>query len=178
MPKPSRTTFIWSETQQRYELRVQGQSEQHFFPEDELAFSRWLNGQTSFAFVGQSGRISVLKEARRRGTGYWYAYRKQDRHTHKSYLGSSERLTFARLEEVARLLGGQSSARPLARSAPEKKKDTALHQACSSAFAQFFSGASSSAPLSGRHLDLSPDSYLCLCWKREDDSALSMGKQV
>ncbi|WP_236038242.1 LuxR C-terminal-related transcriptional regulator [Ktedonobacter robiniae] len=92
---------MWSQRNQRYELYLHGQAEQHFSVQGGEAFSAWVRSQISFAFVGQSGRLSVLKEARERGRGYWYAYHKHGQHTHKGYLGPSERLTFARLEEVA-----------------------------------------------------------------------------
>ena len=104
MPKPSLHALIWSEEHQHYELLLHGHPEQCFRPGDEPAFSRWLEEHPAFAFVGKSGRISVVKEARQRGTGYWYAYRKQDRHTRKRYLGSSAQVTFARLEEQANRL--------------------------------------------------------------------------
>src|SRR5258708_5539282 len=115
MPKPSLHALIWSEGHQHYELHLHGQPERCFRPGDEPAFSRWLEEHTAFAFVGQAGRLSVLKEARQRGIGYWYAYRKQDRHTHKRYLGPSAKVTFARLEEQARSLASLLPTPPLAR---------------------------------------------------------------
>src|SRR5260221_3041780 len=114
MPKSSLHALIWSEGHQHYELHLHGQPERCFRPGDEPAFSRWLEEHTAFAFVGQAGRLSVLKEARQRGTGYWYAYRKQDRHTRKRYLGPSAKVTFARLEEQASRLTSLPSSPPLA----------------------------------------------------------------
>src|SRR6266851_1051050 len=74
---------IWSEVQQYYELTTSGQPERCFRRGDESAWHSWLDEHAAFAFVGKSGRISVLKEARSRGAGYWYAYRTQARHTRK-----------------------------------------------------------------------------------------------
>jgi LuxR family maltose regulon positive regulatory protein len=74
MPKPSPHVLIWSEAHQQYELQSHGQPEQYFPPGDEPAFSRWLAEQRVYAFIGQGGRLSVIKEARSRRTGYWYAY--------------------------------------------------------------------------------------------------------
>src|SRR5260370_17628107 len=68
-----------------------------------------------FGFVGQAGRLSVIKEGRSGGRGYWYAYHKQARHTRKGYLGLSAQVTFARLEEQARSLGSWSPSPTLAR---------------------------------------------------------------
>jgi len=115
MPKSSLHVFIWSEKYQRYELQSHGHPNQWFHPGDEPAFTRWLEEHTSFAFVGQAGRLSVIKEGRSGGRGYWYAYHKQARHTHKGYLGLSAQVTFARLEEQARSLGGWSPSHTLAR---------------------------------------------------------------
>src|SRR5215831_15882043 len=113
MPKPSQFTLVWSDAQESYVLHTHEQGEQQFRPGDEPAFSYWLEEHTAFAFVGKSGRLSVIKEARGSGTGYWYAYRKQARQVHKRYLGRSARVTFARLEQVAKVLGS-SLLSPLA----------------------------------------------------------------
>ncbi|HEX4205066.1 MAG TPA: hypothetical protein VHZ51_12905 [Ktedonobacteraceae bacterium] len=69
MPKPSRDVLIWSQAHQRYELHIHGQPEQCFSEGDEPAFSSFLDKHPAFAFLGKSGRISVLKEARRGGRG-------------------------------------------------------------------------------------------------------------
>lgn len=109
MSRAPQFTLIWSNKQQRYELRNSEKLERAFLPGDEKPFALWLEGHSSFAFIGQTGRLTVLKEARERGTGYWYAYRKQEQRTHKSYLGPSSRVSFARLEEQARKLAGKPS---------------------------------------------------------------------
>ncbi len=113
MPGPSLHALTWSEVQQQYELTAGGQPEHCFWRGDEPAWQSWLDKHSAFAFVGQSGRLSVLKEARSRGAGYWYAYRTQDRHTHKRYLGPTARVTFARLEAAAKELTGKLSSTPL-----------------------------------------------------------------
>lgn len=88
MPKPSRSVLIWSQEHEQYEFQAQEHAVQWFREGDEAAFSRWLETHTSFAFVGQAGRLSVLKEARPRGGSYWYAYRKQGRQTRKTLSGT------------------------------------------------------------------------------------------
>ncbi len=115
MPKPSHHVLIWSQERQHYELQVDGQSEQGFRPGDEATFSHWLAEHSAFAFVGQCGRLSLLKEARPRGAGYWYAYRTQKTHARyprKRYLGDSARVTLARLEEAAQGLSQELSPVP------------------------------------------------------------------
>ncbi|GHO70764.1 hypothetical protein KSC_096560 [Ktedonobacter sp. SOSP1-52] len=104
MPKPLVHALIWSHEHKHYTLYSHGQPEQDFLPEDPSAFARWLDGHAAFAFEGQAGRISVLKEARSRGSGYWYAYRTHHRRTRKRYLGRTQTLSLARLEETAGML--------------------------------------------------------------------------
>lgn len=104
MPRLLLHVLVWSEEAQLYELRSHGEPEQWFTQADEPAFARWLAEHTAFAFVGRAGRLSVRKEGRGNGKGYWYAYRKQEQRIRKGYLGPSARVTFARLEEQARSL--------------------------------------------------------------------------
>src|SRR6266567_6776347 len=128
MPKPSRHALIWSAAHQHYELHIHGHPEQCFSRGDEPAFSRWLDEHTAFAFLGQAGRISVLKEARRGGRGYWYACRTHHRHTRKRYLGRTSSVSLARLEETAQALSSEPAPPPLAvsRAQPEVEQSMTL----------------------------------------------------
>ena len=110
MPRPAPHALIWCEDSQEYELQRGGKPERRFTRGDEQAFACWLAEHAAFSFVGRAGRLSVLKEARSRGAGYWYAYRTQDRHTHKRYLGPTAKVTFARLEAAAKELTGKLSS--------------------------------------------------------------------
>ena len=56
--------------------------------------------------------MSVIKEARRRGTGYWYAYSTHRRHTRKRYLGPTPKVTLERLEQEAQMLAAVQTAPP------------------------------------------------------------------
>ncbi|HLZ57326.1 MAG TPA: LuxR C-terminal-related transcriptional regulator [Ktedonosporobacter sp.] len=114
MPKPPLHALIWSHEHQRYELHSHGQPVSCFRRGDEPAFSRWLAQHSAFAFVGKSGRLSVLKEARSRGASYWYAYSTRARPTRKRYLGCSDNVTLARLEQEAKELAGSSEPASLA----------------------------------------------------------------
>jgi LuxR family maltose regulon positive regulatory protein len=108
MPKPSRYTLTWSEEHQHYKLYTHGHPRQYFRRRDEQAWQRWLAEQRSFAFQGQHGHLSVIKEIRPRGAGYWYAYNTLDRHIRKRYLGPTARVTLQRLEEAAQALAAAS----------------------------------------------------------------------
>ena len=69
------------------------------------AWYAWLNDATtrSFAFHSPHGVLTARRE-RRHGTWYWYAYRSQQGHLTKAYLGKSEELTTERLHNVAAML--------------------------------------------------------------------------
>ncbi len=110
MPKPSAYALIWSEEHQCYNLHLHGQLYQSFPLHDEPAWLAWVQEQTTVAFYGQAGHLSLIKEARPRGSSYWYAYRRLARHTSKRYLGPSARLTFAHLEQIATQLTRSSSS--------------------------------------------------------------------
>jgi LuxR family maltose regulon positive regulatory protein len=112
MPKGAAYTIVWSAEEDLYKLRTP-KDHQAWTREDECWFS-WLKQCSSFAFQGRSGHITLLKERRRYGEGYWYAYRTSHRHTAKKYAGRSEHLTFARLEALASALGNGVSSLPQA----------------------------------------------------------------
>ena len=104
MPKPSIHALIWSGESHSYELSTRGHPEQWFVPENEEPWLLWLDAQTSFSFQGQRGRMTVIKEARPRGAGYWYAYHYSGQRSVKRYLGRTGHVTIARLEEIAEAL--------------------------------------------------------------------------
>src|SRR5437867_7695623 len=72
------------------------------------AWYAWLSqpATRSFAFSSPQGTLTARRE-QRHGTWYWYAYRSQDGHLHKAYLGKSEELTPVRLHEAATLLSAE-----------------------------------------------------------------------
>jgi LuxR family maltose regulon positive regulatory protein len=108
MPKPSLHTLTWSEEHQHYKLHTHGRPQQSFRRGDEQPWQYWLTKQRSFSFQGQHGHLSVIKEIRPRGTGYWYAYNTLDRQIRKRYLGPTTRVTLQRLEEEAQALATES----------------------------------------------------------------------
>src|SRR5260370_36423835 len=79
-------------------------------PGDEAAWLAWLREVSSFAFHGASGSLNVYLEARSPGGQYWYAYHSCRGRTRKRYLGRTETLSLARLEETARTLVHGSEA--------------------------------------------------------------------
>ena len=112
MPKPSLHVLAWSQEQQCYELSTRGHLCQSFHPDDRQQWQGWLFEHNSFAFHGQQGQMSVIKEARPRGAGYWYAYYTHHRHTSKRYLGPTSKVTLERLEQEARTFAAATAAPP------------------------------------------------------------------
>ena len=67
---------------------------------------RWLAERTSFHFKGKHGHFTARQEEKKKRDeqttlSYWYAYRKAYGRQHKRYLGATDTLTLAKLEEVA-----------------------------------------------------------------------------
>ncbi len=100
MPKAAAYALIWSSACDRYELYAYG-GDQPLLRGDGDAWFAWLEAHGAFGFQGRAGRLNLLKEARKGGAGYWYAYRRQGKRTRKRYAGRSAELSFAHLEELA-----------------------------------------------------------------------------
>ncbi len=64
----------------------------------------WLTKRSSFHFTSKHGHFSARQEKKQRGDGYWYAYLRAYNHRYKRYLGTTETLTVAKLEQTASAL--------------------------------------------------------------------------
>src|SRR5215472_1781891 len=108
MPKVADYRLAWSVTEQTYQVQ---NTREHalldIVPESPAWFS-WLEQASSFAFRGQGGHYTARKESRAHGQTYWYAYLGTGQQLSKKYLGKSQELTLARLEEVAARLAAQA----------------------------------------------------------------------
>src|SRR5260221_15865 len=95
MPKVAKHVLTWSPERNVYELRgLKGVNEQSYQGEDQQWFT-WLSTLSSFSFQGQHGNLTLRKEARTSGEGYWYAYRSQHQRTVKRYAGRTAGLTIS-----------------------------------------------------------------------------------
>ena len=68
---------------------------------DSPEWFAWLSSLSSFRFVGLSGRFSARRGYNRGPNRCWYAQRGIHQKNYSKYLGVSEYLTTARLEQVA-----------------------------------------------------------------------------
>jgi ATP/maltotriose-dependent transcriptional regulator MalT len=112
MPKATEFRLSWQTGRGGYELR-EHQSEQLLpVAPGEREWFAWLETVPSFTFHGQCGRLTVRKESRPRGRGYWYAYHRTGHKMVKKYLGRTSDLTLAHLEETAALITGVEVSPP------------------------------------------------------------------
>jgi hypothetical protein len=81
-------------------------------PPDSRAWFDWLATLSSFRFVGPVGRFTAHRGYKQgQQTRYWSASRSVRRHTYKHYLGLTESLTIANLEQTAASLQADIDAR-------------------------------------------------------------------
>src|SRR5579859_7017028 len=96
MPRYAQVQLRWSPQSQIYMLFFDDQSSTQAFTNE------WLEQQDSFAFQSQAGHhATVRKQKGQRGGNYWYGYRRLHGRLLKRYLGKTEDVTLARLEEIA-----------------------------------------------------------------------------
>ena len=80
------------------------EGELHLAPDSPEWFD-WLASLSSFRFVGPQGRFTANRQSDRRGpTRFWRAHRCIRGRPYKHYLGTTDHLTIARLEQAAVIL--------------------------------------------------------------------------
>jgi LuxR family transcriptional regulator, maltose regulon positive regulatory protein len=75
---------------------------------DSPEWNDWLTNHDQFKFKGVAGHFSARRENRHNNNNYWYAYRRRAGTLNKVYLGKSEEITLARLEQAATHLAGNA----------------------------------------------------------------------
>ncbi len=81
-------------------------------PLNSAQWFEWLTEYKQFKFISAAGHFSAQRESRH-DSDYWYAYRRRGGTLHKVYLGKSEELTLARLEQAATSLAGHTVLKQL-----------------------------------------------------------------
>ncbi len=94
----------------RYVLICPKEGELRITPDSPEWFA-WLASLSSFRFVGQSGRLSARRGYNHRPNRGWYAQRTIHQHYHSKYIGGSEHITTARLEQIAADLPSHTTLR-------------------------------------------------------------------
>lgn len=87
------------------------------------AWYAWLDAVTAFTYTSCDGTFSARKEAIAHGRGgtYWRAYRKSKGKLYRVYLGKSEHLTMARLNDAARELARRIALATSTREQPRQE---------------------------------------------------------
>ena len=92
---------------------------------DSPEYFSWLAGLRSFHFEGQYGRFTARLEKRKNQDGstrqYWSAYRKHNKKQLRRYLGTTDKLTIATLEDAAKHLTDMCTSLPAKMKQPRKK---------------------------------------------------------
>ncbi len=107
MPRATEYRLIWYADQETYKLCKHPDEQGLPITPGEQKWFAWLETVPSFSFVGRRGQFTARREARQWGEGYWYAYLRAGKKLRKKYVGKTDEVTLARLEQVAALLTGQ-----------------------------------------------------------------------
>ena len=100
MPKGAEYTITWSDTLQGYEIL---HAPFRFPVASTETLLHWLSMVNSVHFCSRAGHtLTLRKERKQRGTGYWYAYKRVQGVVKKRYLGATDQLNIQLLETVAR----------------------------------------------------------------------------
>jgi LuxR family maltose regulon positive regulatory protein len=102
MPRGVLHLLCWSQQEQRYIITISEHILSSEITTSPDAWTRWLDGVSSFAFENRLGvHCTIRKERLQRGDAYWYAYRSIQGRTKKRYLGKTADLSFELLEEIS-----------------------------------------------------------------------------
>ena len=97
------------------------------FKADSPEYFAWIVGLTSFHFESRAGRFTARRETRKnkgdtiRRETYWSAYRKHNHKQLRRYIGTSDKLSIATLEDTARYLTDVCSALPAKVKTPRRR---------------------------------------------------------
>jgi hypothetical protein len=99
MPKKAEYQIVWSRIQKGYEV-VHGSFR---FLLLHSSLDVWLDLSDTFHVCSSTGQTFTLrKEAKQRGGGYWYGYKRVRGRVEKKYIGEKSKVTIEALEAVAR----------------------------------------------------------------------------
>ncbi|GHO72688.1 helix-turn-helix transcriptional regulator [Ktedonobacter sp. SOSP1-85] len=112
MPKAAPYHLTWHVEHENYEVYDQRERPILTITPGEPGWFTWLDTIASFAFRGRQGQLTVRKESRQWGHGYWYAYNRVGPKLMKRYLGRTADLTLIHLEEMAAQLSGDVTFPP------------------------------------------------------------------
>lgn len=89
---------------------------------DSPEYFLWLGKLPSFHFKGKHGHFTARQEHPKQETVYWYAYRTAKKKQFKKYLGTTDKLTLARMETEANRLTQLIASEPEHLATPRKRQ--------------------------------------------------------
>ncbi len=116
MPKSAEYKVEWSTPLNAYEII----HAPFRFPLTPSSWPAWLDMVETFHFCSPTGHtLTLRKEKKQRGTGYWYAYKRVDGKVQKKYLGDKSKLDLSMLEALARHFVEPEAAKQEATAQPQ-----------------------------------------------------------
>jgi hypothetical protein len=89
---------------------------------DSPEYFLWLGKLPSFHFKGKHGHFTARQEHPKQETVYWYVYRTAKKKQFKKYLGTTDKLTLARMETEANHLTQLIANEPEPLAIPRKRQ--------------------------------------------------------
>lgn len=133
MPRKAEYQIVWSKMN-GYEL-FHGPFSFFLAGADTVAY--WLDRVETLHFCSSTGySMTLRKERKQRGAGYWYAYKRINGKVCKKYLGTKEHISLTLLETVARhFIEPQPEPEPQATQPPPRKPTLTFTRTLESALA-------------------------------------------
>ena len=124
MPKEAEYIITWSDDLQGYEII---HTPFRFLLTSTDTLVHWLSMVSSVHFCSRAGHtLTLRKERKQRGAGYWYAYKRVDGVLKKRYLGPAIQLDLSLLETVARTFVEPELAKPPPSPQPPPRRQPTL----------------------------------------------------
>jgi hypothetical protein len=119
MPKEADYTIAWSSERQGYEIL---HTPFRFSLTSTDTLVHWLSMVSSVHFCSREGHtLTLRKERKQRGAGYWYAYKRINSKLCKKYLGETSKLDLQTFEAVAWRFVEPEQATPTQQTVPPRK---------------------------------------------------------
>jgi LuxR family transcriptional regulator, maltose regulon positive regulatory protein len=100
MPKRAEYQIVWSSEKQGYEV-IHGPFSFDLVNTSTLQY--WMRQIDTFHFCSSTGHtLTVRKEPKQRGAGYWYGYKRVNGKVWKRYFGEVSKIDLSILEQAAR----------------------------------------------------------------------------
>jgi hypothetical protein len=174
MPKGTEYKIAWSQAHQAYEL----DHTPFTFPLNDESLRSWLKLIDAFHLETKTGHsLTARKETKKRGSAYWYAYKRVGSKLQKKYLGDGNKITLIMLETLARSFVEAPEPEPVQHQpqTPPRKPTFIFNRSLPSALAIFgFPGIPTKATLITKYRALSKQHHPDTGGLHEDMVAINL----